>query len=358
MTQRRITQKDVAREADVSQGIVSLVLNEVEVEVAEATRQRIWEAARRLGYAPRPRGAKARPARAKAAPANNRTGKVIAYVRPVVVRNGPQDASIFEAYDEFYNQVQNQLVEQAHRKGYTLLVRPCESKAELTRWLLEWGVDGVLMHGNQPALGEWIAKRYPMVEINRRIVSGASAVMANQEEIIHLAMEYLHQRGHRRIAYASSALDTEVIVRRARAYRDTARSMGLPVYEEFLSCDTPEAIGAHLFADRPDRPTALIAGDPSALMVQKDALARGYTLPDDLSLIGIDNISADVFAAPPLTSIDVRADEVSRMALNLLGNHFDDPSLSSHKVEITPRLVERCSVATLAPSGAVQTRSL
>lgn len=343
MPKRKPTQRDVAKAANVSQGLVSLVLNNATAEVAEGTRIRIVEAAKRLGYTPKekheyePR---------KKVP--GKQGKLLAYISRTLKREAPLDHSIYDAYEEFYSRFKNRLVELAYQNGVSLLVRPCDNPVELTSWLIEWGVDGVIMHANNKALGEWISKRYPMVQINRRNVEDADAVMANQEAMIVIAMDYLRKHGHERIAFATESRDDDSLLRRKRAYLNYTREAGLRAYEEFLTCDNVGEMTSKLFRSQTDRPTAMITSDPNALMLQKEAIKRGLSLPSDLSIVGIDNISADVFATPALTSIDVRADEVTRVALSLILDRMKDPTLAFQKTEITPKLVIRESVTSPA----------
>jgi len=339
------TQKSVAKEAEVSQGLVSLVLSGADVEITEATRIRILETAKRLGYSPK----KKTPIVAKRVVPSKR-GKILAYIPPIVGRDVPLDHSIYDAYDEFYDRFQNRLVELAFKKGYVLIVRPYENPTELTSWLIEWGVDGVILHTSDKSLGEWIAKRFPMVQINRRLVSESDVVVPDQEEMIAIAMKHLWQNGHRRIALAASSMADYSLNRRKQAYFDCARRMDLRAYEEFLSCESVDEIASMLFDKNPERPTAIIAGDPSALMLQKEAFKRGLSLPADLSIVGIDNISADIFGHPPLTSIDIQMDEIARAALSLITARLKEPTLAFQKIEITPKLIIRESVAMFSDS--------
>ncbi len=336
------TQRDVAKAANVSQGLVSLALNDSGAEIAEATRIRIREAARRLGYVPKskhiyePKGA-----------VPGKRGKLLAYIPQTVTRELLLDHSIYDAYEEFYARFQNRLTEAAAQSGVQLIIRPYDNPMELTSWLIEWGVDGVILHSSDQSLSEWISKRYPMVQLSRRNVAEADVVMSDQKELMTIALDYLRQHGHERIAFLAPALESEIYQQRRRTYLDYTQKAKLPAYPEFLSCEQIEEDFSKLLKNGKDRPTAVIAGDPVALMLQKQAIKQGLSLPEDLSMIGIDNISADHFAMPPLTSIDVRADEITRIALSLLTQRLTDPTRAFQKIEITPKLIARESVAAL-----------
>ncbi len=353
MSKAKPSQKDVAIAANVSQGLVSLVLNNASSEVSEATRVRILEAAKRLGYVPRkrheyePKGAALRKRR-----------RLLAYIPQTVVRNIPQDSFIYDSYEDFYNRFQSRLVEAASERDFSLLVRPCTDPTQLTGWLIEWGVDGVIMHSSNQALGEWISRRYPMVQINRQTVPDADTVMLNQEAMIQIAVEHLQKQGHRDIAFITASYGgVDIVDRRIQAYARQMRKAGGRVYEELFNCDNYEAVSSRFFGmDRKQWPTAVIAGDSIALMLQKEMASRGFSLPGDLSVVGIDNISASAYAAPALTSVDVCPEEITRWALASILERLETPTLAFKKVEVTPRLVMRESVAP--PRKAAATPSL
>lgn len=347
MAKKRPTQRDVAKAVNVSQGLVSLVLNNVESEASEATRTRIIETAKRLGYVPRKKHVY-EPRRA-----TGKQGKLVAYIPRVVTREVPMDPAIYEGYEEFYRRFQSAIVDAAHENGLALMVRPFTNPTELTGWLLEWGVDAVIMHHGDRNLSEWISKRYPMVQINRQHALDADVVMPSQEALVTTAMDYLRQQGHEKIAFAFRSHDhKDSLAQRKQAYLDYARKAGLPVYEKLLSMKTPMAAVSAFFESGSDRPTAIIAGDSIALLLQREAARRGLSLPEDLSIVGIDNLSACSFAEPPLTSIDVRPREIMNTALSLIIERLKDPTLAFKKVEVTPKLVIRHSVATLKGEAA------
>ncbi len=346
MAKAKPTQRDVAMAANVSQGLVSLVLNNVETEASEATRIRILETAKRLGYVPKSKHVY-EPKRAKT---SGKRGKLLAYIPQTVKREIPMDARIYDGYEEFYQRFQSAIVEAAHLNGMALMVRPYENPTELTSWLIEWGVDAVIMHSADRNLSEWISKRYPMVQINRQCAPEADVVMPSQEAMVTAAMDHLCQQGHEKIAFAIRSHDhNDSIAQRKQAYLDYTRKAGLPVYDRFLSHhEAPEAVASAFFeGSAQQRPTAMIAGDSVALLLQKEAVRRGLSLPGDLSIIGIDNLSACSFASPPLTSMDVRPTEIMSTALSLIIERMKDPTRAFRKVEVTPRLVIRNSVAAL-----------
>lgn len=345
MSRRKPTQEDVAKAAEVSQALVSLVLSEAAAPVAEVTRTRILEAAQKLGYSSR----KGRTA--------VRRQKLLAYIRPRVERGHHEKHWIYDSYEQFYNQIQNRLVEKTYASGYPLIVRPYTDPIELTHWLIEWGVDGVFLHSSDESLAQWICSRYPMVQINRRPRLETNSVLPNQEEIVLLAMNHLREHGHERIALVLTGADGYVLQQRQHTYVEYTRQQGLPCYEEWFSEASLEKIVGMLAERSKTGPTALIIGDHGALLIQQELLRLGFSLPEDLSMVGIDNISASNFSSPPLSSIDVRLDEVSDVALALMTARIQNPAGAFQKIEVSPKLVVRRSVSTISKTPKSRPKS-
>lgn len=355
MSGRKPTQKDVADAAGVSQTLVSLVLNNAPMEVAESTRNKILEAAGKLGYTPRNKG--------KAGGMAGRKGKVFAYIRPYVRREEHQEYWIYDAYDEFYDRIQNSLVESVYSSGASLIVRPYQQSAELRQWLLEWGVDGVFWHAFDEELLKWVAERYPVIQVNRNLMVEADSVSTNQEESVTLSMEYLYSRGHERVAFLPNhPVKDNLWKLRTRAYFEHSERRGKKTYDK-LALDKGESqldlltrFFELLELPEEERPTALIASDHLALRLIKEVQEKGYALPQEMSVIGIDNIAAGAAVQPALTSVSQRMDEVVRVAVELMLNRCADPLAPYKKVFVTPTIVERDSVADLnhKPASNIQ----
>lgn len=335
------TSSDVAKAADVSRELVSLVFSECSAPVSQTTRTRIFDTAKKLEYVPRKKVSMPRQ-------------RLLAYIRPVVKRGHHEEHHIYDAYEQFYDHIQNSLVEKVYAAGCSLVVRPYEDPVELTHWMIEWGVVGVMWHySHDEALAQWIAARYPMVQINRGSRVAADAVLANQEDIVVFAMDHLRELGHRRVALISGSTGDSNIKKRNRAYFEYTARHGLSCYRELTGDMNLDRLVEVFSSPSDDRPTAVILGDHTALLLQKRLIEAGLSLPRDLSMVGIDNISASHYSYPPLTSIDVRQSDIAEIALSLLVERIEEPALAVRKVEVTPQLVARGSVADLRGQGAV-----
>ncbi len=333
---RKVTQKDVARASGVSQALVSLVLGKkASDQVSEESRARITEVAERLGYRTRKD--------------QRQRSNLLAFIYPEVKRIGHHNEWLFKSSEDFYNRMRLRLEEAAQSRGYALMSYDSSHPQKLTEWLSEWDIKGVFWNDEAKNLGEWIHKRLPLVQIDRNLIEGADSVMTDQADMIKLAMRHLVAKGHRRIAFLSKTpLGDALSVKRIRAYADFVESAGLESYD--YSSQLGADIGrldqlVEIFAStHGQRPTALIAPDAYALLIQSGLLQRGGALPDDLSIVGIDNISACDFSHPTLTSVDGNYEEVMQSAMSLMEDRLQNPKRSCRKIEIGPKLFERNSV--------------
>jgi LacI family transcriptional regulator len=331
MSRRNPTQNDVAKAAGVSQSLVSLVLGESSAPVAKETRQRILDAAHRLGFISKTKRRK------------SSERKLLAYIRPALESRSQEHQGIHDSYIQFYNHIQNSLVEQTYAAGYELIVRPYSQPADLTHWLIEWGVDGVFWHSSDESLARWIAARFTMIQINRHLRIAADSVVPDQEGIVLVALDHLRQLGHRRIALISHSRNDSATRARNRTYLEYMRQNGLAPFERWIAEDDIEKIIGMLAERSPQNPSALIVGDYSALVIQQKLRQIGFSLPKDLNIVGIDNVSASDFSNPRLTSVDIQIEEITRVSLSLMISRFSHTVDAFQKIEVSPRLVVRDS---------------
>lgn len=333
---RKPTQKDIAKIAGVSQPLVSLVLRDSDAPVADDVRQRILDASQSLGYPLiQIRNKKSRP----------RHSKLLAYIRPSLERPHNINHGIFDAYVHFYNQIQNLLVEKVYAAGYEMIVRPYTTPAELTHWLIEWGVEGVFWHSNDESLARWISTRYPTVQINNRHLRvEVDSVLTNQEQTILQAIYHLRENGHERIALLTQSRKDTVTKERIQTYMLYMTEHHLPVYEDVMLESDLDKVCEYLLQRPHNVPTALIAGDSLALYIQNKLNDGGMSLPKDLSMVGIDNVSVSAFSSPRLTTIDLQLEEVVTSALSIMAARIAHPSSAIKKVGVSPKLIIRDSV--------------
>jgi len=204
---------------------------------------------------------------------------------------------------------------------------------------LDGRADGILLNSGDDVRAERLAAAgMPTVLLTRSldIPEGCGSVWANETDTLELALDHLWKLGHRRIAYIAGPVGTragvdhaqsrpaaDIAVRRLNAYKAWMRSRAAyaPSLVAFAQSWSAPQAGEYLFAWRaqPDAPTAAVcANDAQALNLMAAARSRGLTVPNDLSIIGVDNAPEAQNARPGLTSVEVPLEAIGSEAVHAL----------------------------------------
>jgi LacI family transcriptional regulator len=335
------TLKDLAASVGVSVATVARVLNDdPQLRVRPATRARVLTAAKELGY---------RPNRVASGLRTRRTGTI------AVVLPDPQNI----AWGETVRGIERAAAERevvvvvADAHGPTLDPR------QLSRFVLEGRMDGLLV-AFATIVDELVAqiagRGLPLLPINSRADSVPGSVTMDDETGSRLAVDHLASLGHRRIGMLAGRADTDVGRRREAGYRAAMARLDLPVDERWvLPGDYTERTARDLarvalVRPRDDRPTAWFAVNlASALGIRSAAVEAGVPIPDDLSLITIDDHPILEHTDPPLTAVAMPMGEMGEVGARLLLDVVDGQPLRHVVTSTRPRLVIRRSTA--APRG-------
>ena len=173
-----------------------------------------------------------------------------------------------------------------------------------------------------------------------------------------LATNYLVGLGHRRIGFLGGRPDLESARLREAGFRQAMADAGVPVDEALVRVGgykSETAKGpAHELLQHAQRPTAVFAAnDLSAIATMEVARSLGLVVPDDLSVIGFDNVPESALASPPLTTVNQPLQRMGAEALRLLVDLIDGVEREIH-IRLPTELVERASCA--APAAQLSTR--
>jgi LacI family transcriptional regulator len=166
-------------------------------------------------------------------------------------------------------------------------------------------------------------------------------------------MEYLIGLGHRRIGFIGGRLDSLSAIRRLAGYQDGLAAAGIAsdpalIQDGDYTRERGQAAARQLLG-RPDRPTAIFAAnDLSALGVMDVAQELGLSIPQDLSLVGFDNIPEAVLATPRLTTVDQSIQEMGKLATKLLISMLRGEAPEQHLIRVPTHLIMRDSCQMLA----------
>ena len=306
--------EDIARAAGVSTATASRALNNPD-SVSEALRKKVSAKVSELGYVPS--GA----ARALASNRSFTVGAVIPTLNNAIFA---ESISAFEAA--------------LSANGYTLLVTVSnynqENESEQIRRLLERGVDALMIVGLDHLEGSWVLMertRCPVVAIWGHAANTRIPCMGfDNADAAARAIDHLIARGHTRIAMiAGISQGNDRAAARRLGVEGALRRHGLPVDPAlFIEQAYSHANGRKAFADlmqQNDPPTAIMCGnDVLAMGAIFEAQARGIMIPDEVSIIGFDNLPITEHLQPALTTLDVPSRQMGEAAAEAIVDYLRD----------------------------------
>jgi len=329
-----VTSHDVARAAGVSQPTVSRALRD-QRGVSAATRAKVREAARTLGYVPSQAG------RALSTRASRRVGVVSA-----------------ELGNPFYPALLEPLHDALEQGGYRVILITDRGEVPVEiEPLIDGSLDGVLL--TTSTLGSTLphelgARGLPFGMLNRTVPGVAGDVCELDNTACgRLAAEFLVGLGHQHIAAVHGPEDTSTGRQRAAAFVTRLQELGAPLSEAwvrrgaFAESTGREAL-SDLFGAAPELPTAVFCGnDVIALGVCNAAAALGVSVGRDLTVVGVDDIPMAAWPVFDLTTYRTDLQALARTAARLLLTRMQRPALEPRRVTMPPHLVLR---GTHAPS--------
>lgn len=263
---------------------------------------------------------------------------------------------ISDIRNPFFPEVTAAFQEQALLNNMDALVVNTNYDAQRTlnsvKRLLGLQVPGVAVLTSQidPAIVNLLAEhRVAAVYLDLgRVDSSISNIVLDYEHGIVEALEHLVKLGHRRIAYIGGPVQLHSAQRRRDAFHECAVQMGLDA-QTTIDADFTVKGGyfacAKLLAG--SAPTAIVAGnDLTAIGVLHRAYDGGLRVPDDLSVVGFDDILFAEFTQPALTTVSVPRIEIGRVAFQALWTMMADPSRAGREYRVGTKLIARQTTAT------------
>jgi LacI family transcriptional regulator len=181
---------------------------------------------------------------------------------------------------------------------------------------------------------------HPIVAVDPHVGGSAIPTVASQNyEGAIAATEHLIGLGHRRIGFLGGRPDLESARKREAGYRAALEAAGIPFDPELIQVGgyTEETAQrpAQALLGLPERPTAIFASnDLSAIQVLRTARERDIRVPDELALVGFDNIPESALTEPPLTTVDQSIQAQGREAVRILIGLINEPSRASEPAHV------------------------
>ncbi len=334
----RATIKEVASEAGVSTQTVSRVING-RPDVSPETRERVQNVIERMRYQP------SALARSLIQQRSFTLGVVTAGLRHI----GP-------------SRTLNGITEAAEEAGYALLLK------ELPRYdaddivpifdaLLSRHVDGIIWavpevgENRKPFSSLPLSLDVPIVYITMGGRDGLSSVSIDNYLGGRLATAHLVEQGYRHIAHISGPLDWWEARQRMAGWKDTLREFGLEANENHWvegnwSSPSGAAAADQLFRQYPDMDAIFVGNDQMALSVLEAACRQGPRIPEDLGVVGFDDIPESAFFSPPLTTVHQDQYKMAMIAVEQIikiieWNRQGDANIEHKSVLLAPTVVVR-----------------
>lgn len=332
----RATIRDVARQAGVSVATVSRVLNG-RPDVSRETREAVLKVVREQGFS------------------SNRNARALSRGRTGLV--GMTLPFVHEYFGRFLDGASEALYEQDMRIVLCPTLHEHQREATLLELLMQGTTDGALLLLTTESSDELKALRdqgYPFVVLDPRkpLDEGIPAVSATHWAGAKAATDHLLALGHRRIGAITGPHGWVASVDRLDGYHAALAGAGVLPEPELVAKGnfTTESgyIGAASLLDASEPPTAIFAfNDEMAVGAMKAARERGLRLPEDLSVVGFDDLERAAIVSPALTTVRQPLAEMGRMAVSLLIRLLDNQRLEALSVELATKLVVRESTAPL-----------
>ena len=344
MSMRRVTSQDVARYAGVSRTTVSLVLNNVDAQISVDTRQRVLEAAKQLNYYP---NASARRL------VQGRT-RVIGFV---------EHHSPYQSFaDAFMAEVLRGLHAVARQYNYHVIFEPSsdddQARDHCVQLVQERHVDGIVYSGprfNDLALERLVESNIPVVLQGYLPGCPFPSVDIDNEASARMATEHLISLGHKQIAMITNGpLMYTAATDRMAGFKSAMQAANLAVNENWVRMGsfTPESgfkAMSSMLQDQIKPSAVFIASDVVAIGAIEAIHQYGLRIPEDVALVGFDDIPWAAYLNPPLTTIRVPAHALGWNAGHLLIQTLDDESLELDHVILETELIVRRSCGKTIP---------
>ena len=334
-----VTIKDIAKQAGVSHSTVSRALHGSNL-ISDETVERIRQIAVELGYFP------SAAARSLKTNRSHALGVIVSTID-----------------DPFFSEILQGIEEVAQKRGYSLLMaasqRDSEREQVIVQDMRERHVDGLVIcsasfsNSQQHRLLEF---GIPIVVINNQAAEDYRySIYHDDVDGSRQVTRHLIELGHKRIAYLGNSLSGRTTLDRLTGFRQEMDAAGLAISAEYIyeiPGGRPEDGLAALdhFLNLPERPTAIFCfNDMLAIGVLNGLHMAGIRIPEDISVVGFDNIVFSAYTNPPLTTLDQPkryiGAEAARLILGLLDPLAEEEVPEQQIQKLKGKLLVRQSTA-------------
>jgi LacI family transcriptional regulator len=334
--QNKVTIVEVAADAGVSFGTVSRVINN-DIHVRLETRKRVQDSMDRLHFVAN------RQARSLAGGKSNTIGVLVPDLGTGYI-------------GEITHGIDAELAENNYDLVLFTTHRIAAKEANYVANLAQNTVDGfmlVLPRNPVDYVGTLTNRKFPFVLIDHQGTGeDCPAVGATNWQGAYNAADYLIKIGHKRIGFITGSLDLGAALDRLEGYQTALRTQHIPVDPKLIYEGTFNQLdgytGANRLLDQENPPTAIFASNDVMAMAAMDAVReKGLRVPEDISILGFDDIPQASLVRPALTTVRQPLEQMGRVATQMLLEILHNPNSKPKRIELPTELIIRNS--TLKP---------
>ena len=340
----QVTMHDVADFCGVSVATVSRIVNNNNYPVSDELRSRVLNAVKELGYTP------------------NLIGKFLK-----TSKTNDIGVIIPTMSNLYYPMLLSGINEALHEIGFNMLLcssnrNPINEKTAFIS-LLQKQVRGIIIASVSPDthfLKDLVSSDLTVVALEQALDVPSHLVGFDYYQGSYLAARHLLEMGHRKIAYLSFPITFKSREQRLDGFVQALKDGGVSLPEEYMQIIDYErdneatyefSVGRQLVKNLltlENPPTALFCiNDMIAMGAVQELTATGIRVPEDVSVMGFDNLLISEMFSPALTTIDQCANQIGSQAVSLFGKSLHHPEMPMEKVIFEPTLIQRASVRRL-----------
>lgn len=331
---KKVTMQDIANKAGVSKATVSMVLNKKDNNISAPTKEKILKIVKELNYIP------------------NSIARSLS-----TKRSGTIGIMLPDITNPFFAEMSRAIEDAANELEYNVIF--CNSDNEISKeekyiqLLISKLVDGVIFiaGGNSDKSIDVLNKNgIPFVLVDRYIrgYENYYGVYSENKEGISIGIDYLVEKNNKKIIFVSGNPDIEISNHRLQGYIDSMTKHGLYdsslVFESDFTLDGGKNVTEKILNSVQDFDAIFYSNDIMALGGMKILNRRGYSVPDDINIMGFDNIQLSQFVEPELTTIGQPIYIMGKKSCETLISLIQGNSVKKKIIKFKPELIKRNTV--------------
>lgn len=335
-----VTIRDIAQATGVSATTVSNVIHGKAGRVSAETIQNINNAIKQLGYVPN----------MSARSLVSSSSKVIGFVNHVITK---ENANFMD--DPFHSAAIGAIESALRENGYYLMLRTVETSEELATFIQNWNMDGLFFTGifKDKFFDSLAGLHIPVVLIDSYVRMPEFCNVGLEDFTgSYNATRHLIEKGHRRIGFASPNIkDGGVLQERFLGYKAALAEASIPFDKKLVFQHEMDLASCKAASDEivkhSDLTGLVVSADIMAAGIMTGLKSHGVRIPEDISIVGFDDIAIAKLISPALTTIRQDMNLKGRLAVDFMLQLLNGKPLETTEITLPTRLIERDSVRAL-----------